>query len=72
MLFLHVGEHELLSSDSIRLAENAKAAGVNIQLEVWPEVWHVWHAWAATLPEGQEAIDQIGQFVRQKLNLYVE
>lgn len=62
-LLIQVGEHELLLSDSLRLADKAKAAGVEVQLEVWPEMWHVWHSWAASLPEAQEALQRIGDFV---------
>jgi hypothetical protein len=28
---------------------------------------HVWHAFAMLLPEGQQAIDRIGAFVRRVL-----
>jgi acetyl esterase/lipase len=64
-LLIQVGDHELLLSDAQRLSDSASAAGVEFQLEVWPEMWHVWHAWAAQLPEGQAAIEQLGRFVRQ-------
>ena len=66
-LLLQVGDHEMLLDDSRRLAERARAAGVEATLEVWPEMWHVWHGWAAELPEGQAAIDQIGAYVQQIL-----
>jgi acetyl esterase/lipase len=66
-LLIHVGDHELLLSDSTRLAERARAAGVEVALEVWDAMWHVWHAWAGELPEGQQAIDRIGAFIRQQL-----
>jgi acetyl esterase/lipase len=68
-LLIQVGDHELLLSDSLRLADRAKAAGVEIQLEVWPEMWHVWHGWAASLPEAQEALHRIGDFVRSRLGV---
>jgi acetyl esterase/lipase len=64
-LLIHVGDHEVLLSDATRLAERAQAAGVQVQLEIWDEMWHVWHAWADELPEAREAIAQIGAFVRQ-------
>ena len=48
-----------------RVAEKAKAAGVNVEMEVWPEMVHVWHVYAKILPEGQQAIDRIGQYVQQ-------
>src|SRR5260370_13150581 len=66
-LLIQVGDHELMLSDSTRLAERAKAAGVEIKLDVWPEMWHVWHSAGSDLPEGQQALDQIGEYVRQKL-----
>lgn len=68
-LLIHVGEHEVLLSDSLRLAEKAQAAGVEVQLAVWEEMWHVWHGWGPDLPEAIEAIARIGTFVRQKLQL---
>jgi acetyl esterase/lipase len=66
-MLIQVGDHEILLSDSIRLAERARAAGVEVQLEIWPEMWHVWQAWAASLPEGQAALDQIGRYIHQRL-----
>jgi acetyl esterase/lipase len=66
-LLLHAGDAETLLDDSTRLAERAKAAGVDVTLEVWDEMIHVWHIFAAMLPEGQQAIDRIGEWVREKL-----
>jgi monoterpene epsilon-lactone hydrolase len=65
-LLIHVGDDEILLDDSTRLAERARAAGVEVTLDVWDGMWHAWHAFAFLLPEGQEAIKQIGQFVRQQ------
>jgi len=62
-LLIHVGDAEILLDDSTRIAERAKAAGVDVTLEVWPEKVHVWHVFAKILPEGQQAIDRIGEFV---------
>jgi acetyl esterase/lipase len=66
-LLIHAGDHEVLRSDATRLAEKAKATGVQVQLEIWDEMWHVWHAWAAELPEARQAIARIGTFIRQHL-----
>jgi monoterpene epsilon-lactone hydrolase len=62
-LLLQVGESEILLDDATRAAARAKAAGVNVELEIWPEMIHVWHVFAKILPEGQQAIDKIGKFV---------
>ena len=68
-LLIHAGGAEMLLDDSTRLAENARAAGVDVTLEVWDDMIHVWHAFASMLPEGQQAIDHIGEFVRQRTAL---
>jgi acetyl esterase/lipase len=64
-LLLHVGDAEVLLDDSTRVAETARRAGVDVTLEVWPEMPHVWHAFAPYLPEASQAIEQIGAFVRK-------
>ena len=62
-LLLQVGDAEILLDDSNRVADRARAAGVKVELEAWPEMFHVWHVFAKILPEGQQAIDRIGAFV---------
>ncbi|MDE2891080.1 MAG: alpha/beta hydrolase [Chloroflexota bacterium] len=64
-LLLQVGGPEMLLSDTTRAAERARAAGVEVVEEVWDEMFHVWHLYAPMLPEGQEAIERIGEFIRQ-------
>jgi acetyl esterase/lipase len=64
-LLIQVGDAETLLDDATRIAERAKAAGVSVKLEVWPEMIHVWQLFAAALPEGQQAIDGMGKFVRE-------
>jgi acetyl esterase/lipase len=65
-LFIQVGDAETLLDDSTRLADRAKEAGVYVTLQIWDEMPHVWHLAAPILPEGQEAIDKIGEFIRQR------
>lgn len=62
-MLMQVGDAEILLDDSTRVAEKAKAAGVKVDLEVWPDMVHVWHVYAKILPEGQQAIDRIGRYV---------
>ncbi len=64
-LLIQVGSSETLLDDSTRLTERAKAAGVDVTLEVWENMIHVWQLFAPILPEGQQAIERIGEFVRQ-------
>ncbi len=65
-MLIHVGDAEVLLDDSTRLAERATAAGVDVTLEVWDHMIHVWQFFAAILPEGQQAIDRIGAWVRER------
>ncbi len=64
-LLLQVGDAEVLLSDTTRVTEKARAAGVDVVEEVWDEMFHVWHAFAPMLPEGQAAIERIGEFINQ-------
>jgi acetyl esterase/lipase len=65
-LLIQVGTAETLLDDSTRLADLAKAAGIDVELEVWDDMIHVWHSFAAMLPEGQQAIEKIGEYVLGK------
>lgn len=62
---IQVGTRETLLDDSVRLAERARLAGGQVQLEQWEDMIHIWPLFAPMLPEGQRAIDHIGEFVRQ-------
>jgi acetyl esterase/lipase len=64
-LLIQVGTAETLLDDAVRLAERARAAGVDVTFEPWEEMFHVWQFCASMLPEGQQAIDRIGEFVRK-------
>jgi monoterpene epsilon-lactone hydrolase len=66
-LLMQVGDAEILLDDSTRIARKAKAAGVDVTLEVWDEMIHVWQAFAGILPEGQQAIERLGEFIRERL-----
>jgi acetyl esterase/lipase len=66
-MLIQVGDAEVLLDDSTRLAERAKAAGVDVTLEIFDEMIHVFQIFAPTLPEGQKAIDKIGEWVKQKV-----
>ena len=61
-MLIHVGDDEMLLSDSERLAEKASAAGVSVTLEIWPEMIHVWHTFVGLFPEAQDGINRIAEF----------
>ena len=66
-LLLQVGTAEVLLDDSTRLAERAKAAGVDVTLKVWQDMFHVWHAFAEMLPEGMEATQELADYLNERL-----
>lgn len=66
-ILVQVGDHEVLLSDSVRYVARAREAGVDATLEVWPELWHVFQLFAPGLPEANDALEQIGAFVRSRL-----
>jgi monoterpene epsilon-lactone hydrolase len=68
-LLIQVGDAEVLLDDSTRLATTAQAAGVDVILEVWPEMVHVFQASAGYVPEADEAIAHIADFSRARLGL---
>ena len=64
---LFVGSNEILLSDSIRLAEKAEEAGVDIQIKIWQGMWHVFQFFAPFVPEATQAINEVGVVIRHKI-----
>ena len=66
-MWIQVGDHEVLLSDSERLAQRAKDAGVDVEFKVWPGLWHVFQGAARFVPEGQNSIEELGRYLRNRL-----
>lgn len=66
-LLIQVGDHEVLLSDSERLAEGIRFVGGEVTLDVWPEMCHVWHDFAGSVPEADRAIADIAEFLEAHL-----
>jgi acetyl esterase/lipase len=66
-LLILVGTAEVLLDDATRLAGRAEAAGVDTTLEVWDDMIHIWPVLAAMLPEGQAAVERIGEFIKEQI-----
>jgi len=65
-LLIQVGEDEILVDDAVRLAEKARAMGVDVTLEIWDELFHVFHMFPF-LPESKKAVEGIADFVSRNL-----
>ncbi len=66
-MYIQVGDDEILLSDSERMADKCAAVGVAVELEVWPEMWHVFQVFIGKMPESRQAIDKIGDYIRSRL-----
>ena len=66
-LLVQVGTAEVLLDDSLKFAERAKAAGVDVTLTIWDDMPHIWQAFASFLPQGQQAIEECGEFIRKHM-----
>jgi epsilon-lactone hydrolase len=66
-MLIQVGSEEVLLDDATRLAERARAAGVDATIEVWDSMIHVWHWFLPWLDEAQSAVDKIGAFLRGRI-----
>jgi monoterpene epsilon-lactone hydrolase len=65
-LLMLVGTEEILYDDTVRVATKARAAGVDVTVDEGPEMPHIYPCFAAVLPEGQQAIERIGAFIRAR------
>ncbi|WUF34698.1 alpha/beta hydrolase [Streptomyces europaeiscabiei] len=63
--FLQVSSAERLLDDSLILADRAARAGVHVELEVWPRMFHAWQVAAGFLPEATEAVTRSAAFIRR-------
>ncbi len=64
-LLLQAGSVEMICRDTERVAARARDAGVEVVEEIWDDMFHVWQGFAPMLPEGQEAIVHIGEWIRE-------
>ena len=66
-MLIQVGSAETLLDDAVRLARAAGAAGVRVNLEVWPDMIHAWALFYQQLAAGRRALRSVGAFVRSNL-----
>lgn len=67
-VLVQVGSEEVLLDDSTRLVRKMKDAGVDVELEIWDDMMHVFHWMAGIVPEGNKAIEKIGQYIQKKFD----
>jgi monoterpene epsilon-lactone hydrolase len=68
-LLIQVGDRETVLDDSTMFAEKARAAGVDIELQVWDGMIHVFQMFGAELAEAAQAIASIAKFLNRYLHI---
>lgn len=62
-LHLEVGSAEVLLDDARRVATAARAAGVEVTAHEAEDMIHVWHFFAGIVPEADDGIARVAEFV---------
>jgi epsilon-lactone hydrolase len=66
-MLIQTGMDEVLLSDSTRLADRARDAGVDVTLDLAEGMWHVYQAFAPLVPEATDALVRAAVFMRSRI-----
>jgi acetyl esterase/lipase len=64
-VLIHVSGCEVLLHDAQHAAQQLTAAGVPVELQVWPGQIHVFQLAAPLIPEASRSLRQIGRYIRK-------
>ena len=65
-LLIHVGSDEILFDEAHQLADAARAAGVEVEIQTWEWMFHVFQI-VPFLPEANQSLYQAAHFIKQYL-----
>ena len=68
-IFILVGGHEAVLNDSTRTAESARRAGVDVRLDVFPDMQHCFPMMAGRASEADDAVRRMASWVKPHLGL---
>jgi epsilon-lactone hydrolase len=68
-IMVYYGAHEMFAGEAVEFASRAKDAGVDVSLRSLPEGQHNFIWGAGRVPEADQAIEEIGGWLRSKLGL---
>lgn len=63
-MLMQVGECEMLLSDTVTVAEKAKAAGVEVTVHIYPGMFHIFQKGMNMYPESKAAWEEVEKFIR--------
>jgi len=58
-----VGDREVLLDDSRRVGENAAAAGVDVEVDIWPGMFHDWWLFGSFIPESKQCLRKVADWI---------
>lgn len=67
-IYVQAGENELLRNDSVELVQTALDCGVEAELDIYPDLFHVFQYFWPLLGEGAEAIQKAASRVQKMLS----
>jgi acetyl esterase/lipase len=58
-----VGDNEILLDDSRLFAQKAKESGVDIEIDIWPSMFHDWWLFGSFIPETRLVLDKVANWI---------
>lgn len=68
-IYIQVGSYEAMLDNSTRFEPLARAAGVDIKIDIVPEMQHVFQMMAGRAPEADDAVRRMAAWAKPKLGL---
>lgn len=61
-----VGGNEILLDDSRTLSQKAEQAGVDVEIDIWPNMFHDWWLFGSFIPETKQVLDKVAMWISNK------
>jgi acetyl esterase/lipase len=58
-----VGDNEILLDDSRLFAQKAEESGVDIEIDIWPSMFHDWWLFGSFIPETRQVLDKVANWI---------
>jgi acetyl esterase/lipase len=68
-VYIQAGADETLADDARLLDSHARKAGVDVRLDIFPDMLHTFQMAAGRAPEADDAIRELAGWVRPQLGL---
>ena len=66
-IMIQVGSHELLLDDIIKFHKKSLDCDVEVTFELWKDMFHCFQIFSSNIPEGQNAINSAGDYIKKIL-----